>query len=81
MLKEGDEQVLNYLQCEKCSKYFVKDSTEGMREAEPAYVKSESFREVGKKQAEKDLAAIKKCPDSYNEHCKCKSHLSYFGSG
>lgn len=81
LLIGGDEKVLNYLQCEQCSKYFIKESIEGIREAEPGYAESEGFYEVKKKQAKKDLAAIKKCPNPYDEHCKCKIHLDYFDSG
>lgn len=81
LLKGGDEQVLNYFQCDNCGKYFISESWEGFREAEPGFAESAYFYNISKERAEQDLTAIKKCPDPYNKHCKCKSHQDYFDSG
>lgn len=79
LLKGGDEQILNYMQCENCCKYFISEYKEGFREDED--VEDESIYEIKPKQAASDLKAIKTCPEPYNKHCKCKAHLNYFDSG
>src|SRR3989338_753083 len=81
LLKGGDEQILNYMQCENCSKYFISEYKEGFRENENTEAEDKCIYEIKPEQAIHDLKAIKTCPEPYNKNCKCKTHSDYFDSG
>ncbi len=71
----GDECTDSYYWCEACGVYTLRL----LREIFAGPDTESTADPLSKQEGDRRLEIIRRCPEPYNERCRCEAHKEYFG--
>jgi hypothetical protein len=71
----GDECTDVYYWCEACGVYSIRL----YRDAFLGEETSSDSKPIPREEGDRRLALIGRCPEPWNERCRCEAHREYFG--